>query len=288
MTKHARHAHCSFCRKSYTEVGPLVEGPGGVYICGECAGLTQEIMKQEKRRRRLGPARMEPVTGAEHICNELEPFFPGQDAAKQALAAAAYRHYAPLYEGEKGGLPRSEKNSIVLVGPTASSRFFLVRALAHVLGVPCAHGDAQAVWDPEASNKGIEHPLFKLLNASQFDIEAAQRGILYIDKLEYRAVQQALPAIMDGEKTGLPSRFEIRTDNILFIVGGTFSALEDAIARTGPPREQPISAADLIDNGLPQELIKRFASVIRLAPLEDDVLTEVLGWVNLAAMAGET
>jgi ATP-dependent Clp protease ATP-binding subunit ClpX len=289
MTRHTRYAHCSFCRKSDTEVGPLVEGPGDVHICGECVELTQQIIKKERRRRKLALSRLDHIPNCQEIQADLDLYISGQTAAKQALAAAAYRHFAPLCEdagAQKTGQP--DHANILLIGPSAGSRFFLTRALANILRVPCARGDAEALWDPEAISRGIEHPLFKLLNASEFDIQAAQKGILYIDKVDQPAVQKALLAIMAGEKTGLPSRFEIDTSNILFVCGGVFSGLEKSIARTGPAREQSISKRDLLNCGMSPELLERFGNFVHVAPLEEDALMNILGWVNFAGLSGET
>src|SRR5437899_2261353 len=132
-----RNAYCSFCRKNYREVGPLVEGPGDVYICGECIELCQSIIDQEKRRRSRSAGGVPPVSTSEAIRGRLDQLVTGQDEAKEALVLAA------LCRGEFSAL--GPQCHVLLIGPTRSSKVLLARALAHALEVPFAEGDLQAL-----------------------------------------------------------------------------------------------------------------------------------------------
>jgi ATP-dependent Clp protease ATP-binding subunit ClpX len=167
-----RTASCSFCRKSYRDVGPLVEGPGDVYICGECIELCQSIIDQEKRRRSGAPSprRLSP----EEIQQRLGRYVPGREAACGALAAAAFRHY-------QAGAEKKDSGTILLLGPSVASKLLLARALAHLLEVPFAHGDATAPLDANPTGPPPPGVLYQLLQAADFDLEAAQRGIVYLD-----------------------------------------------------------------------------------------------------------
>src|SRR5262245_435839 len=163
-----RNASCSFCRKSYTDVGPLVEGPGEVYICGECAELCQSIVHQERRRR--NPPRP-PAARGTLLRDRLDALVHGQDGAKQGLVRAA----EPRDDG---------RGRVLLLGPGTSTKIWLARALAHALEVPFTAGDAQALVGarlssqdvlPLLGSKDVVPLLFRLPQASEFDVEAAQR-----------------------------------------------------------------------------------------------------------------
>src|SRR5262245_34851977 len=160
MARQHRNAACSYCRKSYRDAGPLVEGPDEVYICGECVELCQSILDQERRRRSRPVAPPSPF--AEAVRETMETLLAGAKEAREALVQAAINHY------ERPGRP----SAVLLIGPARSSRVLLVLALVHALGVPGYIGDA------------VEGLLDGLLHAADFDIEAAQRGIVYIDGVD--------------------------------------------------------------------------------------------------------
>ncbi len=268
-----RDAFCSFCRKSYREVGPLVEGLGDVYICAECIELCQSIIHQE-RRRRAGVAGS-PLPPPEGIRNRLEELTGGKRKGMDALAAAVHSHYQRFNQGSP-----APTNGILLIGPTRSSKIFLGRSLAHVLDVPFAHGDGKALQGssapPEASSLFLQ-----LLQASEFDVEAAQRGVVYIDRIDQNETQTALLHLLEGGWTNsLPPGLHVDAGGILFLCGGPFEGLDAMQVGRGRHPEQPILMDDLIALGVLPELAGRFEAIIRLDPLGDEVLENIVAAVD--------
>lgn len=267
-------ASCSFCQKSYRDVGPLVEGPSDAHICGDCVELCKSIIKQEHRRRDLANA-PSGFIDTESLQARLDELVGGESPATRVLAQVASQHYGSIEKGHHAD--EEDRKQILLIGPSPSSMIFLCRALAHVREVPFVDSGLESLVN--GKNDGGLPLLYKLVAVSEFDLQHAQRGIVYVDGTDQHETQHALLRLWGENIHGLGGDIALDIRNILFVCGGSFAGREVYVTQLGFHPEQPVTGEMINAQGMLPEMRGHFGAIAKVAPLEEKALKRVLGLV---------
>ena len=260
MAKDKKGKHCSFCDRPQEETGMLIASPTGANICGRCIDQAQQIVKDgspEGKRSFANFASLDEIPKPQEIKDHLDTYVIGQEKAKRAVSVAVYNHYKRIMVQEDVDDVDLEKSNILLMGPTGTGKTLMAKALASFLDVPFAIADATVLTEAGYVGEDVENILVRLLQSADYDVEATEAGIIYVDEIDKisrrsanasitrdvsgEGVQQALLKILEGTIAQVPPKggrkhpeqplVSINTKNILFIVGGAFVGIEDIISR---------------------------------------------------------